>query len=94
MSKQRNEKYLKYQRYIKSKEWKEVRDEVLEERGRRCQICGRIEGEDKAKLSVHHRCYENLYNEKEHKEDLLVVCSVCHTSIHRNKNNYKRFSLK
>lgn len=92
-SKQRSEAYLKYQRYIRSKAWKEIRDEVFEERGRRCQICGRLEGEDGCTLSVHHNSYENLYNEREHKDNLLVTCSVCHLAIHRNKNNYKRFKL-
>jgi predicted HNH restriction endonuclease len=93
MKKEKSEEYKKYQKYIRSKEWKEIRDEVFEERNQRCQICGRREGEDKAKLSVHHNSYEHLYDERDHKEDLLVVCSVCHLAIHRNKNNYKRFKL-
>lgn len=93
-SKKRSEAYLKYQRYIRSKGWKEIRDEVFDERGRRCQICGRLEGEDGCTLSVHHNSYEHLYDERNHKEDLLVCCSLDHACIHRNKNNYKRFSLK
>lgn len=92
-SKQRSEAYLKYQRYIRSKAWKDIRDEVFEERGRRCQCCGRREEEDSAKLSVHHNSYDHLYDERNHKEDLLVVCSVCHLAIHKNKNNYQQFKL-
>ena len=92
-SKKRSEAYLKYQRYIRSKAWKELRDEVFAERGKRCQVCGRKEGEDGAKLSVHHNSYEHLYNEREHKEDLLVICGTCHLCAHRNKNNFKRFKL-
>lgn len=92
-SKKRSEAYLKYQRYIRSKAWKELRDEVFAERGKKCQICGRKEDEDGVTLSVHHNSYEHLYNEREHKEDLLVVCGICHLCVHRNKNNFKRFKL-
>ena len=87
------EDYKRYKKYIRSKEWQTIRDTIFEERGHKCQCCGRIEGEDKCKLSVHHNSYNNLYDELNHKEDLLVVCSVCHKSIHMNRNNFKRFKM-
>lgn len=92
-AKERSAAYLRYQRYIKSKAWKTIRDEVLLERGERCQFCGRKAGEDGVTLTVHHNTYDHLYNEQEHKEDLIVLCNVCHLAGHKNKNNYKRFKL-
>lgn len=89
----KSKEYLDYKRYIRSKEWKVLRDEIVEERGGKCQICGRADGEDKTTLVVHHNSYNNLYNERNHKEDLLVCCTICHRCLHLNKNNFKRFKL-
>lgn len=50
------------------------------ERDKVCQHCGGIE-----KLEVHHKTYENIYNELEHLDDLILLCSKCH---HQYKNIY------
>ena len=90
--KEKSEEYLKYQRYIKSKEWKELRDKIINERGK-CAFCGRKHLEDGVKLSLHHNSYQHLYDEINHLEDVTVICNVCHIALHRIKNNFKRFKI-
>lgn len=85
------ELHKRYDRYIRSKEWKQIAAKVMERDGYRCRCCGRTAEE--AKLSVHHCTYENLFDESEHLTDLITVCTVCHLSIHRNRNNWQRFRI-
>lgn len=75
--------------YMRSKEWKEVRELVLDRDRHHCMCCGR--GEDEVVLTVHHNTYKHLYEETGHLDDLITVCSVCHLAIHRNKANWSRF---
>ena len=67
-----------YASYIHSKEWKELRLEILFRDGNRCRYCGSNE-----KLEVHHLHYRNFKREKH--EDLITVCALCHKEIHSNK---------
>lgn len=55
----------------------QVRD-LIYKRDIVCQECG-----DTQKLEVHHKTYEHQYNELEHLDDLVLLCSKCH---HRYKN--------
>ena len=81
--------YLKYQRYLRTKKWREIRDLVLERDEHRCVCCSRTE-----RLTVHHSCYDHLYNEREHLKELVTLCVVCHSQIHRSPSNYQRFKMK
>lgn len=91
--KEKSEAYLKYQKYIRSKEWKDKRDRLFEVKGKRCVCCGRTE-DDGVKIHMHHNSYEWLYHEEEHPEIVVPVCQICHVAIHRNKNNFSRFNMK
>lgn len=97
-SKKRDEEYLAYQRYIRGKEWKSIRDRVLERDGYRCQCCSRSVEEDGQDigLSVHHSTYSILYHETEgdNLKYLVTLCKYCHKGIHSVKSNYKRFNMK
>jgi hypothetical protein len=78
----RKEKYLKY---LKSDEWAEIRDVVIKKYGSICQCCL-----EKTKYpQVHHKTYENLYNEEP--EDLTLLCKKCHEKKHNVKNNKPRY---
>lgn len=93
------ETYKKYQKYIKSKPFKELRDNVLERDGYRCRVCGRtleeIADNKKITLQAHHNSYENLGKcNGEEMNDLLTLCSVCHNAIHKAKSNLRRFTDK
>ena len=93
-SKKRSEAYLKYQRYIRSKEFKEnVRDKVLERDNYTCQTCGRtLQNDPKTKLSCHHRSYQHLFgNDEREMNDCRSLCEIWHGCIHRSPSNFKRF---
>jgi len=99
--KQKSEEYLKYQRYIKSKEFDEVRKIVFERDNHQCQFCNWTPDDYQAdlksthrSLSCHHRTYEHLYDEKNNLNDCITICSVCHSNLHRAPSNFIRFKNK
>lgn len=66
----------KYNDYIKSQEWKDKCDKILARDNHECQHCHAHIPD----LSVHHKTYENLFNEKD--EDLITLCDSCHKKEH------------
>lgn len=64
-----------YHEYLKSPEWRALKNQVVKERGPNCQLCG-----DKEQIHLHHMSYKRLG--KEDKRDLLLVCKSCHAYIH------------
>jgi len=92
--------YAAYQKYIKSKEFKELRKKVLQRDGFRCQVCGRTIEEisdsgKKLSLQCHHKSYEHVgkHNEEEF-NDLITLCNVCHNAMHKAPSNLRRLSDK
>lgn len=67
-------RYNKYQ-YLISPEWKAKRKQVLKAANYSCQRC-----KAETDLHVHHISYKNLF--RENPEDLVAICSDCHTYIH------------
>lgn len=63
----------RYLNYLLSDEWKQKKKERLGFDNYTCQICGK---RSETELEVHHRNYDNLYNEKV--EDLITLCFKCH----------------
>lgn len=90
--KERNEEYLRYRSYIRSKQFKEVKKIVWERDNGECQFCAR-KPSDGVTLSVHHKCYRHLYEggEKE-AADCILICSREHKLLHSMKCNYRWFS--
>ena len=71
-------KYIPYEKQLKDKRWRELRQEVIEERGGRCEMCG-----CSSNLCVHHKAYiKGRYAWEYPKNHLLVLCSGCHEKIH------------
>lgn len=64
--------------YIKSNNWKILRDKIVARDKNTCQICDYYGDE----LQVHHLSYDNLYNEKF--EDLTTLCNDCHSLLHED----------
>ena len=94
-AKQRNEEYIRYQRYIRSKAFKVNVKQVVEERdGHKCMTCGRTRSEG-AQLCCHHRSYAHLYeNNQNEVDDCITLCRTCHKMIHSARGNYQRFKRK
>ena len=65
-----------YDNYLKSKHWKEKRDECFKEKGKGCQKCY-----SKLYLHVHHGTYQRFRNENV-TTDLFVLCNKCHEEYH------------
>lgn len=90
--------YKQYQKYIKSDEFKALREKVFQRDGYRCVCCGRSR-EDGAILNCHHRSYAHLFHEGESTEDyvalsdLTTICATCHRAIHRVPSNWSRFKI-
>lgn len=94
----------KYKKYIKTDEWKSIREFVLNRDNYTCKCCNRCQQEideynDKKckkliSLVVHHKTYKNLFNEVQtNYRDLITLCSVCHRSIHQAPSNRNRFKF-
>lgn len=91
-AKQRNEEYLRYRAYIRSKKFGEVKKIVWERDGGRCQFCDRKQS-DGVTLSVHHRNYSHLFQGGEAEaNDCILICSREHKLLHSMKCNYRWFS--
>ena len=76
-----------YSEYLISNQWKEVRELALERAKGRCQICG-----SSRDLDVHHNTYDNFGNEREHLEDLVVLCAEHHHIYHDSLAEVARFT--
>ena len=73
----RNNRFYNYHKYLKSPEWKIIRDKVIERDNGICLYC-----KTKPATEVHHKHYETIYKEKI--DDLESVCSACHRAIHKS----------
>lgn len=90
------EAYKEYQKYIKSQEFQDIKQLVLQRDNYHCMCCGRTEADMNSKgkhyiLQAHHNTYKHLYHEREHLDDLITLCNLCHASIHQCTANMQRF---
>jgi len=93
-ARERNEEYLRYKKYIRSKAFKAVKQAVEERDGHKCMTCGRTRS-DGAKLTCHHRVYDHLFEGGESEvADCITLCQYCHKGIHSIRSNYQRFRNK
>jgi hypothetical protein len=73
--------------YRKSKEWITFRNQTIQKRGNKCEICGYEKS-----LTLHHvhlndsaQSYTNLKEER-----FRVICMGCHRWLHRVERSYHR----
>lgn len=93
-ARERNEEYIRYKSYIRSKAFKEVKHICEERDGHKCMTCGRTRSEG-AKLTCHHRNYDHLFVGGEvEADDCITLCQYCHRGIHSIRSNYQRFKRK
>ena len=82
-----------YTKYLRSKQFKEVKDIVYARQGGICPLCGEvIDAEHPG--SAHHRSYKyaGMGGEIE-AQDVVYIHSEEHISIHRNKKSYSKYSI-
>lgn len=70
-----------YRQYIVSEEWAQVKIDLIQIRGCKCENCGKPR--TPAGLDVHHLTYERLF--EENPEDLILLCGGCHMQQHPDK---------
>lgn len=63
---------------LKDRDWKRLADNIREERGNKCQVCGTL-GNGRG-LPVHHIVPWSV-SQDDSPENLLVVCQSCHASL-------------
>jgi len=64
--------YESYADYLRSEEWRTIREHILVRDGGRCIDCGRPATE------VHHRIYPRHIDETE-LDELVAICRACHS---------------
>lgn len=74
----------KYEDYLGSRQWEELRRMALERSDYKCDFCG------EPYKAVHHIEYPKKYR-NDHIDNLLVVCGKCHAKLHgiRSENSLK-----
>ena len=68
----------KYKKYLQSKEWANLKLDLLRERGCFCENCGKPKPPNV--LHIHHKTYERIFNELA--TDLVILCPLCHKKEH------------
>lgn len=71
------ERQIRYQQYLASDHWKELRCEAINRWGDRCSNCS------VPKVEVHHLRYGTLYDVTT--DDLMPLCRRCHEAVHSSK---------
>ena len=92
-TKLKNERSLIYQRYIRSKQFKEVRDIVRERHNNICPICGDEFTEDDMG-TAHHKNYRWAgYGGEKEANTVVLIHKYEHQMIHRHPKAYKIYSV-
>ena len=88
----RSERALIYQRYIRSKQFKEVREIVRERQNNICPICGDEFTEDDMG-TAHHKNYTWAgYGGEKEADCCVMIHSWEHQAIHRHKKSFALYS--
>lgn len=70
--------YVFYEDYLKSAEWKALRERIMIRDKELCQGCLKEIATD-----IHHLTYDNIF--REFTFELIAVCRSCHTRLHKKK---------
>jgi hypothetical protein len=74
----------KYAEYLKSEIWATIRRQRLAIDRNGCALCGSL-----GPIEVHHRRYPKILGQ-ETWEDLICLCSACHTKHHYKVEDFRR----
>ncbi len=76
-----------YGEYLNSIDWKAKCTRVIQQRGKRCEVCN-----SSYRIEVHHLTYARIFNER--LEDLQVLCFQCHRKAHPEKKPSMSFEIE
>lgn len=71
--------FARYEKRIRSAQWKNMRADIARLRGNKCERCRRG-----PPLELHHKTYERLGREL--LSDLDLLCRVCHQAADRERD--------
>ena len=91
-SKLRNERARIYTRYLRSKQFKEVREIVRMRQENICPICGDEFTEDNPGVCHHQRYTWAGYGGEKEADCCVMIHSWEHQAIHRHKKSYQLYS--
>lgn len=74
----KQEFFKNYSKYLRSVEWKEKREQVMQRAGRLCEGCRSAPADE-----VHHLTYEHVGHE--FLFELVAVCHSCHERLHEDE---------
>ena len=90
----RSERALIYQRYIRSKQFKEVREIVRARQNNICPICGDEFTEDDMG-TAHHKNYRWAgYGGEKEADTVVLIHKYEHQMLHRHPKAYKIYSIE
>lgn len=67
---------LPYNQFLQTRYWKTLREAILE-RDKWCRLCTVTD-----RLVVHHATYDHRGSEYRFQNDLITLCSPCHSKVH------------
>ncbi len=75
----RRKRKLEYDAYLDSDQWKNLKIQIIKERGRFCERCGAAPNP----IYLHHLTYRRFGHEL--RQDLILLCFQCHQREHPGK---------
>lgn len=71
-----------YSTYLKSKEWKEIKENYYKNTAKKCLKCNSL-----VDIHLHHLSY-SILEDKEFQDNYLIpLCKTCHSAVHSKKLN-------
>ena len=70
---------IKYEKHLKSAQWKNTRRDLFRLRGQKCEVCKMLS----PNLEIHHLNYKRMGHELP--SDLKIVCKKCHAEEDRKR---------
>ncbi|KJU86025.1 HNH endonuclease domain protein [Candidatus Magnetobacterium bavaricum] len=68
-----------YKEYIKSPEWRALREKALDRANNKCEMCG---SNGDGTLDAHHVRYPSRFKKGDSLDNIVVVCRKCHRLSH------------
>jgi len=68
---------------------KELKEKIRSRDNHTCQLCGKIEEENKRNLTVHHIHYDKENNNP----DLITLCCSCNSKVNNNRDYYEQYFM-